>query len=882
MEENHQIDTSGGTYTEGDINTGGGDFIGRDKVVKAEKGGVAIDGNVQDATIITGDTYGDIHIHQGATLPEISPPPQPQVLPKVEGFVGREKELDYFTDKLKFQNLAVISGMPGVGKTWLAGQLAQSNFAVSDIFWHTFFTGDGIDTIIWKLAAFLAWHGSDEIWKTLQSTQLSGGATPPPDVLYDYLFQNLQSKPCVICLDDFQFVEDDPQLEKFAARLQRALSDSAFSVIITTHRLPTFLRTTDFKPLDGLTLEDTLTLLKKRNIQLTENQFHALHDQTNGNAQFLALAIDALQRKRNPDRLIERLVEADDIERFLIHEVDEAVDEEGRSTMNGIAALLGYPSLRDAIEATLDGGNLRRVLRDLTDRYLVNVQEGEDEREYFQTKLIKNFYYDSLSRRERRAMHGNAGDYYENDEPDVFKAALHYQKSGEYERAAELVIQDIEGLLNLGFARPLRELLENFRERQLSSELWVKVKNKLGHVLIHLGEFPQAQECFHETLRVLAGQPNAMAVREQRIFAYQSLGEIMQYEFPKDALNWFQYAFEEADNEFPREAAIVQAQRGSVLLDMGESSSASDFMLQGLALLPAGPNQWRIDVLIGLGRLYGMQGNMESAIIHTSDALSLSQRLNDPFRMINCLTNLSLTKFYSGDWAGAIADNQQAVELAAGVGNISQQTRLTLNSGWMMTQSGDDVEAEAHLATSLTLARKHEIRRMELLSISNLADLQVRTNQFEIAQTTLNAAEQLAEETQISVYLPEIYRNRALIHLAQANPEQALQAIEYSLSLAREMNANAEIGMDLRVLGQVRLATGNLIGANEAFENSVEQLTGDPYEIARTQTQWALALLAEENPQRGKERLEEARSTFELLGAKRDLVIIQNIMEDIQ
>ncbi|MBU0510561.1 MAG: hypothetical protein KJ638_02520 [Chloroflexi bacterium] len=33
MEEIHQIDTGGGAYTEGDVDTGGGDFIGRDKIV---------------------------------------------------------------------------------------------------------------------------------------------------------------------------------------------------------------------------------------------------------------------------------------------------------------------------------------------------------------------------------------------------------------------------------------------------------------------------------------------------------------------------------------------------------------------------------------------------------------------------------------------------------------------------------------------------------------------------------------------------------------------------------------------------------------------------------------------------------------------------------
>lgn len=49
------INTGGGAYIGGGVNTGGGDFVGRDKTVTAEKGGVAIGGNVSGSTIITGD-----------------------------------------------------------------------------------------------------------------------------------------------------------------------------------------------------------------------------------------------------------------------------------------------------------------------------------------------------------------------------------------------------------------------------------------------------------------------------------------------------------------------------------------------------------------------------------------------------------------------------------------------------------------------------------------------------------------------------------------------------------------------------------------------------------------------------------------------------------
>ena len=50
-----KVDTGGGAYVSGKVNTGGGDFVGRDKNVTAGERGVAIGGNVNGSTIITGD-----------------------------------------------------------------------------------------------------------------------------------------------------------------------------------------------------------------------------------------------------------------------------------------------------------------------------------------------------------------------------------------------------------------------------------------------------------------------------------------------------------------------------------------------------------------------------------------------------------------------------------------------------------------------------------------------------------------------------------------------------------------------------------------------------------------------------------------------------------
>ena len=50
-----KVDTGGGAYVSGGVNTGGGDFVGRDQNLTANNGGVVIGGNVSGSNIVTGN-----------------------------------------------------------------------------------------------------------------------------------------------------------------------------------------------------------------------------------------------------------------------------------------------------------------------------------------------------------------------------------------------------------------------------------------------------------------------------------------------------------------------------------------------------------------------------------------------------------------------------------------------------------------------------------------------------------------------------------------------------------------------------------------------------------------------------------------------------------
>ena len=101
--------------------------------------------------------------------------------------------------------------------------------------------------------------------------------------------------------------------------------------------------------------------------------------------------------------------------------------------------------------------------------------------------------------------------------------------------------------------------------------------------------------------------------------------------------------------------------------------------------------------------------------------------------------------------------------------------------------------------------------------------------------------------------------------------EQAQDHVTHALEIAHELGQAQSEGTCLRVQGQVWAALGKQTAALDAFAKSLELLTTDPYEAARTKLAWAQALPAEDGVNQRVALLEEAKASFARLGAKRDL-----------
>ena len=633
---------------------------------------------------------------------------------------------------------------------------------------------------------------------------------------------------------------------------------------------------------------DTQALLASRGLALPDPLAAELHAHTEGNAELLTLALGVLAQGQDPQRLLARLAETGSVARFLMSEVDAGLTETERAVMGGLAALLGYPATRDAVEALLqNGGGARRALHGLSARYLLAVRQGEWGSEYSQHALVREFYYDLLGRREREGMHRRAGAYYERVEPDPLKGARHYLLAGEHERAAALATADVLALINQGQARELGLLLEHFEAQQLQAETWVKVNLAQGQVYALLGDGRWARASYEEALESLDRLPdpasgsgqNLLQVRELRARACQGIGDSLRYESPREALAWLRQGLSQLAGTSSQEEGALRIEIGRVQINTGDFANALCSIEQGLALLPDGPSPLRATALLNVGNIYAYQGDLKRSTAFSLRALEISEQLHDHFRLVGIWNNLGIDQDIAGEWEDAVATYEQALDLARRLGDVKRQTGLELALGNLDVKRGNHETAGAHFFNCLALAREHRLSKHLVWANSSLSDLYLRQGEDASAEPLLIEAKQVALALGTKAQLPEIYRRWAQLLLVRGNTVAAVEHAQRSVSLAREREMGPEEGMCLHALGQALLANGQYEPALKAFEDSLLLLAGqDPYEAARTKVEWGRALLAGPEAKRGIALLQEAQDTFEGLGARRDLGAVKKVL----
>ena len=806
---------------------------------------------------------------------DFAPPPlRSYRAPNAVGFVGRAAETARYRAQLAAEGVAVVAGMAGVGKTSLAASLAGETETPDAVFWHSFYDGD-LTSLIRRLAGFLAGHGRPELWEAYEAARTTG--TQPPDVAssFDTLRAHLAGLEVLLCLDDLQFVDEEPPLQTFLQRVATSEEIPA-RLLITSRRVPSFLRAAlavgsmdgPVEELEGLDEADTRALLDGRDVDLAEGLTRRLHEVTGGNGAFLTLAAVVLRRTRDAAPLIEELASVDDVERFLMEEVNDRLSASEQRVMEAVAVLGGYPGTRDAVEAMLNQRDVRRPLRDLRDQYLLTVQQTEGGVEYGQHQILQGFYYEQPPRATRRRYHQRAGEFYEHEEIDPFKATLHYVRGALAARAVAVASEALWEIVNAGQARSLWSLLATLDADKLDHEPRLSLLLVSGQLGTFLGEYDVARTSLDAANALLDDQSDDPTTRTARARVCLAVAKLLERSAPPESLDWAERGLENAPYENKELLAALKIQAGTVSLYMGNLGGAMETLHDGLDDLgEEGPVSLRIDGLMYLGWTGFLAGQLGEARQYTSDALALSKQQRSHFHTARVYINLGPIKYVSGDWPGAVADLEEGLSIARRLGSRDATTAFQVNLGGCYTTMGEDEQAFHHLTQALQLAEE-DSSHLEITARIRLAQLHNNRNQPDTALEILAVAEEKAEEKNDQISLHTVYGRKGEALYIKRDYAQAIKFVEQAIRGLRILGEYLLVGDFWRLRGKIAIKIDEVELAEQAFSTSQNLLKGrDNYREALTLLDWAQLSMSNRQINTASTQLQKAKAVFTELGA---------------
>ncbi|HXB16739.1 MAG TPA: AAA family ATPase [Solirubrobacteraceae bacterium] len=716
---------------------------------------------------------------------EHSEQPDPSDVAGARGLVGRAGLLETL-DRAATHKLTVVSAPPGSGKTWLLRDWAERSRA-SRRFAFVSVERDQRDPQQFWLAVLSAIRRSSG---TARETPTET-ATPAFDgqAMVDRILSELarQVEPAVLIIDDLHELRSADALGQLDRLL--ALLPSSVQAVLSARRDPP-IRLHELR-LDGelaeiraadlqFTEREADELLQAAGIALSADDVATLHRRTEGWAAGLRLAAISLDGHPDPERFVAEFSGTDRaIGEYLIAEMLERQPEEVRDVLLRTSVLTRVNGeLADLL--TGQSGS-ERFLLDLEDAnsFVVSLDPQRTWFRYHQ--LLADFLHLELRRTapdQVPDLHRRAAAWF-RQRGHVVEAVRHLQGAGEWSDAAELLADHLFSLTLDGQEATIAALLRSFPQGFSATD----PELALAYAAVRLSQgLPQEAasqlalaESHLESIPVQRRARLAVAIASLRLALARRSGH-------------FTEAIERANLLDPS------------IADEGGGQAAMGSELRAIALM-------------NLGIVETWTGRLGDAERHLSQGAALAHKIGRPYLEVACRAHLGFPSARVscvaarelGQTAVGLAERHgwgdrpviaPALGALAGVtiwlGEFDEAERW-LRRAWEIDEEDIDPAAVVllHVATGmLHAARSQERSALDAFRAAQraqsmlsgvhvllsritgwLAATQARLGMLDAARASLADLPAQREQT------AEIQNARAVIHIAEADPAAALDAL---------------------------------------------------------------------------------------------------------
>jgi serine/threonine protein kinase/ATP/maltotriose-dependent transcriptional regulator MalT len=721
-----------------------------------------------------------------------------ETVPAVPHFIGREAELAAYRARLERDRLLILTGLAGMGKTLLGAKLARDLTDNPDaIFWYTFdpVEKSTADALYWALGAFLDNRGEPSLAKYLRGEI---GAQRPLErtAKLNLLIAALSAGDYVLCFDDLQIVKDAPDIayifKVIRQRFVELKQPLPARFILMGREIPADLEYLAADAVNGLSLDETARFLTDHQVTLPLNLVAALWQHTAGNLKLLelsAVALAGLPVESAAD-FIASLVRKGDIRDYLMRNIYAALTPDEQLVMSALA-VFPAPIERAGVEELLadnDIANIAQHVDALVNKHVLSV-DHDDRIDCH--KLVREYCYHVLNRRERDRFHQRAAEYFTQEQYWIAAAFHHFERRA-YSEALDTLAPHAEALINAGQAAALSELLQRFDPHALSSEQRFRFYQMQGRADYMRGEFQAALAVYFHALEVAPGEVERATLLQLIARTYVRAGKYEQVaSYAQRSLQTAQALSGQAEL-----VSLAHNDLGWAHFRLGQLAEADEsFDRSEQAAQTAQRPVLKGDALLGHGVVAWKQNRLDEA----RDAFETCRRIfheyRVPFREASALNNLGLLYHSPKTSEQALAYYRQALALAEKAGSVYDTLFTIHNIAEILFLREQYAESEETNRQLQRVAQAMGHRPMLSMAHCGLADVALACNDLHNALQHAVAAQQIAEETGNRIeQLGIAYRILGEIWLRLEDYEQARVFFEQSLPLLEQHQLNEDLG----------------------------------------------------------------------------------------
>ena len=293
------------------------------------------------------------------------------------------------------------------------------------------------------------------------------------------------------------------------------------------------------------------------------------------------------------------------------------------------------------------------------------------------------------------------------------------------------------------------------------------------------------------------------------------------------------------------DAALLAATllaRGKMVYKQGNYAQAEAYLLEARSLAERiGNARLLSETMMMLGNLSRFRYSYDRGLAYFNESLSLARQVNDVELISSVLAAVGSTFSDRGRYIEALAYNQEGLALARASGNRDRIAQLLINLSSIAIRQGEFEQAERYGLEGLELARQVGFLDAICVVLSNLGAMALDMQDYHKAEQYLKEGLAVARRIEDTKVVSADLGALATMAARQGRYDEAAAYLQEALSLARQVGDIWLLSAVLNERGDLYLKQQRLDDAHAAFseslaisaEGSQEEVASALYGLAR-------------------------------------------------